>query len=160
MGKIVWATSPPPSGGATTTSDDEQQQQNNNKSSSCCVNLSNPKTWATTNATGPSTLTSLPTSRNPNFAPRQSWPEEKYNIKYPSNWQPGKHRFETFKDKRGSDFGDKTKPKPKRKNSAGASSSSSSSVAKKQKKKESAPPAAPPSLTLEQRLSKPLGWKK
>ena len=133
MGKIVWP----------------EEQKTSSSQQAVVVNLSNPKTWATTNATGPSTLTSLPTSRNPNFAPRQSWPEEKYNIKYPSNWQPGKHRFETFKDKRGSDFGDKTKPKPKRKNSP-----SSSSVAKKQKKEE------PALLTLEQRLSKPLGWKK
>merc|ERR1712087_230056 len=101
MGKIVWP----------------EEQKTSSSQQAVVVNLSNPKTWATTNATGPSTLTSLPTSRNPNFAPRQSWPEEKYNIKYPSNWQPGKHRFETFKDKRGSDFGDKTKPKPKRKNS-------------------------------------------
>ena len=148
MGKIVW-----PEEQKTSSSQQAKTKLTTTTSSEAAVvvNLSNPKTWATTNATGPSTLTSLPTSRNPSFAPRQSWPEEKYNIKYPSNWQPGKHRFETFKDKRGSDFGDKTKPvvqKPKRKNSP-----SSSSVAKKQKKEE------PALLTLEQRLSKPLGWK-
>ena len=105
--------------------------------------------------------------KNPNFTPRQSWPEEKYIIKKPKQALGGevKHRFELFKKKDGTDFGGAStsggagKGKQTTKGGAGgkagkrkpvAAAVSNEASGKRSKK------ASSESLTLEERLSRPL----
>ena len=147
------------------------------------MRLGDATTWTTTKAAAadkkadgyrePDWLRRKATSANPKspyFQPRQSWPEEKYKITYPKAAVPeGKHRFELFKAKAragGSDFGGAEKAaKGKKKGNAAERKNKQQEGRKRGSDAADEPP--PPSkkakevpLSLEERLSRPLGAKR